>query len=110
MPKQLNKSLKKRATPAAKKSKKMLMIDRATYVAAIVEPIITIPQATTIFIHHTAAGISLTSWVGYEILTVVWVWYAYVHKDKLILIYNLMYFVIQTVIIFGGIMYGARWQ
>lgn len=87
----------------------MPMIDRATYVAAIVEPIITIPQAADIFIHHTAAGISLTSWIGYEILTFVWVWYAYVHKNRLILIYNLMYFVIQTFIIIGGIIYGARW-
>lgn len=109
MPKQLNKSFKKRALAAAKKSKKMPLVDRATYAVAIIEPIITIPQATTIFIHRTAAGVSLTSWVGYEILTIVWVWYALVHKNRLILIYNLMYFVVQTVIIIGGIMYGARW-
>jgi uncharacterized protein with PQ loop repeat len=109
MPKQATKSPRTSSKTAAKKHTKMPLVDRATYVVAIIEPIITIPQAADIFIHHTAAGISLTSWIGYEILTVVWIWYAYVHRNKLIMIYNLLYFVVQTVIIFGGIMYGARW-
>jgi uncharacterized protein with PQ loop repeat len=109
MPKQQSKTLKKRSSAAAKRFKKSALIDRTTYVAAIVEPIITIPQAADIFVHHTAAGISLSSWIGYELLTAVWVWYAIVHKDRLILIYNAMYFVVQTVIIIGGFMYGARW-
>lgn len=109
MPKQVHSPSKKRASAHIKKNTDTTFVDRATYVVAIVEPIITIPQATTIFVHHTAAGISLTSWFGYEILTVVWIWYAHVHKNRLIMIYNLMYFVIQTVIIFGGIIYGAKW-
>jgi uncharacterized protein with PQ loop repeat len=109
MPKQVQSTTKKRAAPTAKKQKNTALVDRATYVVAIVEPIITIPQAADIFIHHTAAGISLTSWVGYEILTVIWVWYALVHKNRLIFVYNMMYFVVQTVIIIGGIIYGARW-
>lgn len=108
MPRQQNKTHKKRSA-VTKKAKKHALVDRATYIAAIVEPIITIPQAADIFVHHTAAGISLSSWIGYELLTVVWVWYAIAHKDRLILIYNAMYFVVQTVIIIGGFMYGARW-
>jgi uncharacterized protein with PQ loop repeat len=108
MPRQQNKTHQKRSA-VTKKAKKHTLVDRATYTAAIVEPIITIPQAADIFVHHTAAGISLSSWIGYELLTVVWVWYAIAHKDRLILIYNSMYFVVQTVIIIGGFMYGARW-
>lgn len=109
MPKQLHKVAQHHTSTTVRKGKRIAVVDRATYVVAIVEPVITIPQATTIFVHHTAAGISLTSWVGYEVLTVIWLWYAIVHRNRLIFIYNILYFVIQTVIIFGGILYGARW-
>jgi len=76
---------------------------------AILEPIITLPQVFTIFLNKTAAGVSLLTWVGYEILTVVWLWYAVVHKDKLIFLYQGLYFLVQTGVIAGGLMYGAKW-
>jgi uncharacterized protein with PQ loop repeat len=88
---------------------KNTLVDRVTYVVAIVEPIITIPQAATIFVHRTAAGISLSTWIGYEVLTFVWLWYAVAHKDRLIFLYQVLYFFVQTAVIIGGLMYGAKW-
>lgn len=101
--------VKKHRVLVAKKSDKFKLVDRATYIVAIVEPLITIPQAVIIFQHRTAAGVSLSTWVGYEVLTLVWIWYAIAHKDRLILLYQGMYLVVQTVIIVGGLMYGAKW-
>lgn len=92
-----------------KKHKKPLLVDRLTYAAAIIEPVITIPQALVIFRDQTAAGVSLSSWVGYEILTAIWIWYALVHKQRLILVYQGLFFIIQAVVIVGGFMYGASW-
>ena len=103
-----HKHLKKR-TLTVGKSKKPLFIDRATFVVAVLEPLVTIPQALTLFIQKTAAGVSLSTWVGYEILTLVWLWYAVVHKDRLILLYQGLFFLIQTVVIAGGLLYGAKW-
>jgi uncharacterized protein with PQ loop repeat len=103
-----HKHLKKR-TLTVGKVKKPLLIDRATFVVAVLEPLVTLPQAATLYIHKTAAGVSLSTWVGYEVLTVVWLWYAVVHRDKLILLYQGLFFIIQTAVIAGGLMYGARW-
>lgn len=103
-----HKHLKKR-TLTVGRSKKPLLIDRATFVVAVLEPLVTLPQAATLYVHKTAAGVSLSTWVGYEVLTVVWLWYAVVHRDKLILLYQGLFFIIQTAVIAGGLMYGAKW-
>lgn len=106
---QLHLHKKKRSVLTASKKTKPLFVDRLTYLAAVIEPIITIPQALIIFRDQTAAGISLLSWVGYEILTAVWIWYGVVHKEKLILLYQGLFFIIQAIVIAGGVIYGARW-
>src|SRR5690606_21994961 len=100
---------KKRKTLVAKNQTKPLIVDRLTYAAAVIEPVITIPQAMIIFRDQTAAGISLSSWVGYQVLTAVWIWYAIVHKERLILVYQGLFFIIQAAVITGGVMYGAKW-
>ncbi len=100
---------KKRRVLIASKKTKPLLVDRLTYIAAVVEPVITIPQALIIFREQTAAGVSLSSWIGYEILTVIWLWYAIVHKERLILVYQGLFFIVQAVVIVGAIMYGASW-
>ena|ERR1019366_6226526 len=92
-----------------KKPEKPKLVDKATYVVAILEPLVTLPQVVTIFTNKTAAGVSLTTWVGYELLTLVWIWYALAHKDRLILLYQGLFLIIQTGVIIGGLMYGARW-
>jgi uncharacterized protein with PQ loop repeat len=100
---------KKHRVLIAKKQAKPLLVDRLTYGAAILEPIITIPQVVVIFQQKTAAGVSLSSWIGYEILTAIWLWYAVVHKDRLILVYQGLFFIVQGLVIAGAIMYGASW-
>ncbi len=101
-------SVKKR-TLVVKKTKKPLLVDRLTFVAAIVEPLVTLPQAYVIFRDQTAAGVSLSTWLGYELLTIVWLWYGITHKEKMILIYQGLFMVVQTIVIVGGIIYHAPW-
>jgi len=96
-------------TIVAKKTVNARLADRATFIVAILEPLITVPQVITIFSNRTAAGVSLITWVGYEVLTLVWLWYAVVHKDRIIFLYQGLFFIIQTGVIIGGLMYGARW-
>ncbi len=92
-----------------KNKKNPLLVDRLVFAAAIIEPIITIPQAILIFQSETAEGISLSTWVGYQLLTMIWIWWAIVHKEKIIIIYQGLFFIIQGVVIAGGIIYGAGW-
>ncbi len=100
---------KKHRALVLQKKAKAKVVDRLVYAAAIIEPIITIPQAVIIFKYQTAAGISLSSWIGFQILTMIWIWYGLVHKDKLILVYQGLFFIVQGVVIAGAIVYGAGW-
>jgi uncharacterized protein with PQ loop repeat len=102
-----HKHLKRHRTLTAQKKYKPKLVDRATYMAAIIEPVITIPQVMIIFRTQNASSISLMSWIGYEILTAIWVWYGFVHKDKLILLYQGLFLIVQGAVIIGAIMYGA---
>lgn len=92
-----------------KKQRHPLFIDRLTFTVALIEPAITIPQLYVIFRDKTAEGIALSSWVGYQLFTIVWLWYGIAHKDKVIIVYQIMWLVLQQIIIIGGIMYGAKW-
>ncbi len=104
-----HKLINKHRTLIIKKSRHARLIDRATYVVAILEPLITVPQVVTIFAQHTAAGVSLSTWFGYEILTVIWLCYGYIHRDKIIILYQGLFMIMQTGVIVGGLIYGAKW-
>ncbi len=104
-----HKRQKAHKTLVAQKKTNNKFVDRLTYAAAIIEPIITIPQAYQLFRDQNAAGISILSWVGYEMLTIVWLWYGFVHKDKAIIMYSAMYAVVQMAVIVGAIKYGGSW-
>ncbi len=109
MPRYNHSRVKKQRSLIVRAAQNVTLVDRATFVVAVLEPIVTLPQVITIFAHKTAAGVSLSTWVGYEILTIVWLWYAIVHKDRLVFLYQALFFVIQTGVIAGGLMYGAKW-
>jgi uncharacterized protein with PQ loop repeat len=96
-------------TLVVQKKKDTKLVDRATYLVAIIEPIVTIPQVYIIFHDKTAEGIALSSWLGYQLFTLIWLWYGIVHKEKVIIFYQLCWFVLQTIILIGGLMYGAKW-
>lgn len=92
-----------------KKQVNTKFVDRLTYLVAAIEPIVTLPQVYLIFRDKTAEGIAISSWIGYQVFTLVWLWYGIVHKEKVIIYYQLAWFVLQTIIIIGGLMYGAKW-
>lgn len=85
------------------------LVDRLTLIAAMVGPISTIPQAIKVFVSNDQTSIALSTWIMYDITTLVWIWYAVVHKERIILVAQMMWLVIQTIIIVGALQQGARW-
>lgn len=92
------------------KPKHKLFVDKIIFAAAIIEPIFTLPQAYIIFKNRNAADVSLVTWFGFNILTVIWLWYAIVHRDKVVLVYQGLFFVFNTLVIVGGLLYGGQWM
>lgn len=77
--------------------------------AAVAEPIFVTPQVYQIFRYHTAAGVSILSWVGSAVLTLVWLWYGVVHRDRMIILYQSLWTVGNILVIIGALIYGGRW-
>lgn len=91
------------------KRRKPLLVDRLTLLVAVIEPIIVVPQIYQIFRYKDASGLSLPAWMGFEVFCLVWMWYGLVHKDKMIFIYQSLYFVANSLVIAGALMYGGKW-
>lgn len=90
-----------------KNVRKPLLVDRLIYVAAIVEPLFSLPQAIAIYRTKSAGSVSILAWAGFQVMTSIWIWYAIVHKEKMILIYQSLFFVIDGVVLIGAIYYGG---
>jgi uncharacterized protein with PQ loop repeat len=84
-------------------------VDKIIVAAAIVEPLFILPQVLKIFRDHDASSISIFSWIGFNILTAVWIWYAIVHKEKMVLIYQGLFFIFNSLVIVGSLLYGGQW-
>ena len=99
---------KHQKTLVVKKVVKPKIVDRLVYMAAIVEPLFSLPQAYQIYHHHSAADVSILSWIGFECMTLIWLWYGIVHKEKMILIYQGLFFIIDGSVLIGALYYGGR--
>ena len=81
-------------------------IDYLIYAVAILAPIMTIPQVLKIWVYQNASGISLISWTSYLIFAFVWLSYGIVHKEKPIIITNILWIIMKIFVVIGTIKYG----
>jgi len=67
--------------------------------------ILTIPQVLKIWGEKTAEGLSVITWVGYLIITVFWLLYGIVHREKPIIIAYLLLIVVNILVVTGILIY-----
>lgn len=85
---------------------KIKLLDQIVLVVAFVFPLTTIPQVIKIWNEHAAAGLSLTTWILYTILSVPMLLYGIVHKAKPIIIMNILWLIVYSAVIFGTVIYS----
>ena len=80
--------------------------DRFMIVAGLISPIATIPQIIKLLFTHDehAAGQSLTTWMVYTMLAVLWTIYGVVNKQLAVLVGNAVGAVLYGVMAIGIIM------
>jgi uncharacterized protein with PQ loop repeat len=93
---------------AIRKQAMPLLIDRLVYVAAIVEPLFSLPQSYQIYSDKSAVSTSILTWIGFEVMSLIWIWYAIIHKERTILIYQGLFFIIDGSVLIGAIYYGGK--
>lgn len=75
--------------------------------AGVVQPLITVPQIITIYGNQSATDVSLLTWLGYLFFGVTFLIYGLVFKLKPIWIGQIIWVIMQLVIVVGIVMYSS---
>jgi uncharacterized protein with PQ loop repeat len=90
--------------PSPNKFKRFM--DKAIYVVGVAGPVFTIPQVTKIWVEKNASGVSAIAWISYLVLAVFWLTYGILHKEKPIILANILWIFLEIFIVAGILTYG----
>jgi uncharacterized protein with PQ loop repeat len=88
------------------RSKLIKLFDRLVYIGGTSGVIVTLPQLTKIWIGRNVAGLSLITWIGLFCGTLFWVCCGVLHKARPIIFINLVYSVVNLLIVIGIIAFS----
>ncbi len=80
--------------------------DKFIYVIVVIAPITNIPQLLRVWTEKDVSGVSSLSWFLFSGISVTWLIYGILHKDKHILLMNALLMIVQALIAIGAIIYG----
>ena len=92
--------------PYPHKDKRIRFLDNICLLFSVFMPLTTIPQIYKIFTYQLVDGLSLLMWVLYCIGVIPFLIYGIVHREKPIIILNVLWLIAQITIIIGIIMYS----
>lgn len=81
-------------------------MDKAIFAIGLIGPIMTIPQLLTIWLTHSASGISLVTWCAYCFTAFFWLMYGILHKEKPIIITYSAFLIVDLLVVLGTAIYG----
>ena len=82
------------------------IFDSFIYVSIVFGVLANVPQIVKIYVGHNASGVSLASWIMFAMLSISWLIYGILHKEKPIIIMNLSLIITQIAIAVGIVVYG----
>ena len=86
--------------------KPKVWIDKIIFIFGVAGPILTLPQVYKIWHYHTAAGVSAFSWAAMALISILWIMYGLVHKDKPITYTYILWLFINSAVAIGAIIYS----
>lgn len=89
-----------------KKGNTQKVLDKLVCFAGIAGPVMTLPQVFKIWLEKNASGVAVETWLTYLFLSVIWISYGLLHKEKPIVIMYTSYFVINVLIIVEVALYA----
>ncbi len=76
------------------------------YIVAFFGPLMTFPQVFQIFSQHSAQGVSLITWMSYEVVSGVWLMYGILHKDRFLQVTHTLWLLVQGAVLLGVLIYA----
>jgi len=86
--------------------RKIRMLDSVCMGASLLLPAMALPQVYKVFMFQSAGDLSLFMWLSYIILTIPLIVYGFVHRVNLLIFMNLLWIVIDVLMVVGIVMYG----
>ena len=90
----------------AKPRQRVFGIDVLAYIVSILSLLVTVDQVRIIWVEHNSSGVSFLSWGFYAISAFVWFIYGLIHKDKVIVTTNFLWFVFSLLVVIGVVVYS----
>ena len=88
-----------------RRSPYIVFLDKLTFVVGVVGPFTVLPQIYSIFSTHSAAGVSLATWLLIFIVTFPWILYGVAHKEKSIIVSFILWEVVNLAVVVGVLLY-----
>lgn len=85
---------------------KIKFFEKYITVVATVGPLVTIPQIWKIYSTQNAMGVSFITFSLIAVVNISWLIYGLIHKEKPIIITNMLFLIANISICIGSILYG----
>lgn len=102
----LHRRKRRRLEPYPHPDKMKRLVDDLVYITIFAGPLMTVPQLTIIWLEKNASGVSALSWLAYTLISVVWLFYGMVHRDRPIALSSLVWILLSGFVVIGALMYG----
>jgi len=81
-------------------------LDRVMFLVALLVPIALLPQVIQIYGEKDASGLSIYTWVLLTFGNALWALYGFVHRDKIILLANVLITLLNLSVVIGILKYS----
>ena len=79
---------------------------RLTLIAAVMQPLMTLPQAVQLYMTHDAHSLALATWLGYTIFGLVFLAYSIKYRLVPIIVQQSLWFVLQASVVVGIVVWN----
>jgi uncharacterized protein with PQ loop repeat len=81
--------------------------DRLLYALSVITILMTVPQVLSIWLHHTAQGVSLLTWSTYLVSACVWLVHGIRERDPAIYVACIGWIGLDAAIVAGALIFGS---
>lgn len=87
------------------KKRTVRIIDDWVMAIGVLSPLTSLPQVIQILETKNAEGVSTLTWLLYMVLGFFWLLYGIAHKEKVIIVNNLLWIILELMIVILSIIY-----
>ncbi|MEK9196605.1 MAG: hypothetical protein AAB914_04515 [Patescibacteria group bacterium] len=82
------------------------LIDQVMMFVSVIAPLLSLPQAWTIYANQNAENVSLFTWVSFLSFATIYLLYGIIHKIKPLIITNILWIIVEILVVVGILVYG----